>query len=181
MNIDDVENIFNEDCFPTEQIKLLESNNSGKIIQQVPINDGGVDYYKILRIDPNQKDPFPYFKSGDPYHLKRIVDYILLVWYNDKIYTVLTELKTGSGTAIQQLDNSKVFWQFVLNVAESKGVSMSNIDMIIKVKLYHSQKENTKLKIPEYNMETDCIIYPWKTLRIREVITMAQENINKIV
>ena len=33
MNIDDVENIFNEDCFPTEQIKLLESNNSGKIIQ----------------------------------------------------------------------------------------------------------------------------------------------------
>lgn len=177
MSIDDIENIFNENCFLKEQAELLESNNSGKIIQRVPINSGGVDSYKILRIDPNQKDPFPYFKSGAPYHLKRIVDYILLVWYNDKIYTVLTELKTGTGTAIQQLDNSKVFWQFVLNVAETKGVSVSNLDMIIKVKLYHSQKESTQLKKPEYNMETDCIIYPWKTLRLMEIIKIAQENI----
>lgn len=178
MSFDDIENIFNENCFLEEQTELLESNNSGKIIQRVPINSGGIDSYKILRIDPNQKDPFPYFKSGAPYHLKRIVDYILLVWYNNKIYTILIELKTGSGTAIQQLDNSKLFWQYVINVANSKGVSTSNMDMIIKVKLYHSQKENTKLKKPEYNMETECIIYPWTNLRLRQIILMMQENNN---
>ena len=176
MDLNDFHDIFCDSCFPTDQGNLTEYTNE-KLIQNAALETKGIDAHLLIRIDPNDRDPFPYFKKGEPYHLKRICDYFLVVLDDDTLYGVLIELKLGSGTALQQLDNSEVFWNFILETAKSKGVTISNVNKrVIKVKLRQLGKQPTKLALPQYDIHTGCITYSWNKFHVRKIIQLALEN-----
>ena len=63
MDFSDLKNIFNANCFPIDQSALKEVGEGNVVVQSVPIDGGGVDSCCVMRIDPNFKDPFPYFKA----------------------------------------------------------------------------------------------------------------------
>lgn len=176
MNYSDFRNIFDETCFPLDQTKLVEYTNDGVLIQQALLDDNGVGSYLLMRIDPNQKDPFPYFKQGEPYHLKRICDYFVLVNKGNAWHVMLVEMKSGGGNALQQLENSQCFWEFVLNSAKRKSVDVSNFGATIRVKLHLPKKTKTKMELPKYEHDTNCIIYHWKNFCLKNVLQIASEN-----
>lgn len=172
MDFSDLKNIFNANCFPIDQSALKEVGEGNVVVQSVPIDGGGVDSCCVMRIDPNFKDPFPYFKEGEPYHLKRICDYFVFVSANTKIYVLLVELKSGTGTALQQLENSECFWNFIQKSAERNGVDVSNIERTIKVKLHQPQKAGTKIEVPRYDTKTNCVIYHWSSCRLNRILQL---------
>ena len=176
MEFSDFQDIFAESCFPQDQGALKECTNEGVALQQAEIDDSGVGPYILLRIDPDKKDPFPYFKQGEPYHLKRICDYIILANIGQNWYPILVELKSGGGTALQQLENSECLWRFILNIAEQKGIDVSNIGGVIRVKLHQPKKQGTKFDNPRFDIQTKCIVYQWKQFSLHIVFHIATEN-----
>lgn len=176
MSYNDFHDIFAESCFPTNQKSLVECTDGGIVLQQADLCDTGMGETLLIRIDPNHKDPFPYFKQGEPYHLKRICDYFILVSFKQKWHLLLVEMKSGGGTALQQLENSECFWHFVLNSAKRNHIDISNFGSIIKVKLHQSGKSGTKLEKPRYDTDAKCIIYHWKNFSMKYVFDIASEN-----
>lgn len=86
---------------------------------------------------------------------------------------MLVELKTGTGTALQQLENSECFWNFIQKSAERNGVDVSNIERTIKVKLHQPQKAGTKIEVPRYDTKTKCVIYHWSSCRLNRILQLA--------
>ena len=176
MEYSDLRDIFNADCFPRDQRVLKEVGEGDVIVQSCPIDKGGIDSYLVMRIDPNRNDPFPYFNNGAPYHLKCICDYIVFINVDAKIYVMLMELKSGSGTALTQLENSECFWNFLQKSAERKGIDISNVAGVIKVKLHQPQKACTKMEIPRYDKGSDVVIYHWAKCRLKRILQLALQN-----
>lgn len=142
---------------------ILEEPN----VMKVQINGKPRDAECTLyRIDPNNGDPFPFFRNkenGGPKGLKDICDYIMLVDYHDKLFILLIELKRQKDNhAKEQLEATKVFIDYIVASAIRVQMPIDN-NCIIYRKIQLNKiipKQRTQIGNPEYD-ENGYMDYPW--------------------
>ena len=109
------------DDFKCKNQELLYESKSG---QRASIEGKGIDGYELYRFDAEEgKDFLPFFnkrhnRAGEvPERLRAFCDYIILVSCKGSLYIVLVEMKSGKETALQQLDASQLFMDYVKDSA----------------------------------------------------------------
>lgn len=129
----------------------------------------------LYRIDPNQGDPFPFFRdkeSGGPKGLKDICDYIMLVDYHDKLFILLIELKCRKNNhAKEQLEATKILIDYLIKSAIRVNMPIDNSCIKCrKVQLNAIMpKQRTQISNPEYD-EDGYMGYPWKNFYLKTLL-----------
>lgn len=116
------------DEFKCKNQTVLYERKSG---QKASIEGKGVDEYELYRFDAEEGADFlPFFnkrhdrKGETPEGLRAFCDYIILVSCKGYLYIVLVEMKSGKQSALQQLEASRLFMDYVKsNAIRIKGVN----------------------------------------------------------
>lgn len=168
MELGDIDFVLNEDCLEDNQSILFDKTENGKTILSSEINIDGLPgcEYRLYRFDPNKGDLFPFFSKVKGRNIKNICDFFIFVSYNDILYAVLVEHKSGSGSSNAQLKASECFINYVRSTL--KRIGRDDNCKIIKVRLHILPKKENKMALPKY--ENGVLCYFWNKFRIKAIL-----------
>lgn len=109
--LDKLRDIFVDGCIVSDSCLKEEFDDGTCMTRQ--ISDAGSFSTLIVRIDPNTRDPFPYFGKKVE-GIKSMCDYFVFVELDDRIYVFAVELKKGGGCPRHQLLYANEFIAFIV-------------------------------------------------------------------
>ena len=168
MTLDDIDYILNDKFIASDQSFLTDKNEKGKTILNTKVSFDGLRNctYRIYRFDPNNNEIFPFFSTKKGTNIRDICDFFIFVQHKGKLYVLIVEHKSGSGSSTTQLDASKCFIDYIRSTAKRLGRDEKCI--IIKVRLHILHKSLNKTSRPKY--EKDILCYFWQDFRIKAII-----------
>ena len=168
MTLEDIDFILNKEYIASDQSCLTDKDEKGKTILSTKVSIDGLSEcaYRVYRFDPNKTDIFPFFSKEKGTNIRDICDFFLFVELNQKLYALIIEHKSGSGSSTRQLNASKCFIDYILSTA--KRIGRNNDCNIIKVRLHILKKNLNKISKPKY--EKDVLCYFWQDFRVKTII-----------
>ncbi len=131
------------------------------------IDSKGIDRYCLYKFDPEILDLFPFFENKEG--LKKICDYVMFVFHNDKTFVFVIELKSGGNQVSRQLEATELFMNFILKSAQRIGIKIGK-PIIKKIRISNNTILKRPTRTPDFSdSKYGYINYPYSSFWIKKL------------